>query len=246
MVAEAIGDVGGHGGPPLPVVRRGVTEHLRLVIPVKGLGEAKSRLAGILSVEERRELVLAMLADVLVAVAAAEVGRPEVLSPDPELLAFAESLGVAALREPPGRSSLNEAIDTALAERPAQAALVLFGDVPLVSADSIRELTRPAERSLGADERLVVIGAGRREGTNALFRRPPTVVPARFGPRSSRLHVAEAEARQVRFETISRPELLLDLDEPGDLAAFLLVPAQTRTHALLRRLGASDRLRQTR
>lgn len=62
-------------------------DSLCVIVPVKGLGEAKSRLAAVLAPEQRAALVLAMLEDVLAAVRAVHDGLLLLVTPDEEYAA---------------------------------------------------------------------------------------------------------------------------------------------------------------
>jgi len=60
-----------------------------VVIPIKNLSQAKSRLGGILSQPERAELVLAMLTDLLNTVTKLDQGRIWVVAIDDEVFDIA-------------------------------------------------------------------------------------------------------------------------------------------------------------
>ena len=67
-----------------------------VLVPVKPLSEAKSRLAPALAIEDRQALVRAMLADVLAAVRAAHAGPLLVLSPDDAYDGIVDGAGAIA------------------------------------------------------------------------------------------------------------------------------------------------------
>jgi 2-phospho-L-lactate/phosphoenolpyruvate guanylyltransferase len=80
-----------------------------VVIPVKLLAQAKTRLTG-LAAEDRAELVLAMAADTVVAAAAADpVERVVVVTDDPAVAAEARELGALVVSDEPA-AGLNEAL----------------------------------------------------------------------------------------------------------------------------------------
>src|SRR5205814_1389728 len=76
-----------------------------------------------------------------------------------------------------------EAVGVA-AQRGCDALLVLPADVPLVTARDVEALLELAEPGRGVA--LCPDRAG--SGTNALLRRPPAAIPARFGPHSLARH----------------------------------------------------------
>src|SRR5262245_35267551 len=83
-----------------------------VVVPLRGLEAAKSRLGGQLDAEERLDLVTGLL-ERTIAAAVATPGIDHVLlvSPDPAALDLGRELGAETLRDH-GRG-LNEALDTA-------------------------------------------------------------------------------------------------------------------------------------
>ena len=77
---------------------------LCVIVPVKSLGEAKSRLAAVLTPPQRAELVLAMLEDVLIAVRAAHDGPLLLVTPDEEYAPSAERAGAELIADAGGGS----------------------------------------------------------------------------------------------------------------------------------------------
>lgn len=71
---------------------------------------------------------------------------------------------------------------------------------------------------LGATDRTVVFAPDRPGvGTNALFLRPPELLPFRFGPNSRWAHLADAESWGLRVEIYHGVGTSFDLDVPEDL-----------------------------
>ena len=159
-----------------------------LVIPVKVLAQAKSRLTG-LPGERRAELALAMAADTIAAaVQAADVGVVLVVTDDPEVGKLTAGLGAQVLPDVPG-AGLNEALAHGAAYSqatwPERGRAGLAGDVPAA---------RPGELSaaLGAAARLGAAFVPDAEGTGTvLYAAPPTAeFQPRFGPLSRDRHLA--------------------------------------------------------
>jgi 2-phospho-L-lactate guanylyltransferase len=225
------------------------TGAVRVILPVKGLDQAKQRLASLLTAAERQQLVLAMLADVLAASRAAALTKITVLSPDRRVLAFAAQHGAESVHERPDAVSLNDALRDPLRLGDAVAALVILPDTPLVTGAELTMLLE-AGAQLAADdptERSLVMAPDRAGlGTNALLLRPPSVITPQFGPNSLARHRAAAERRGVPYRIVSLPGLALDLDAGPDLTAFLATNGNTHTHRLLAQLGLRDRLRDYR
>src|SRR4029453_3387253 len=82
------------------------------LVPVKALDEAKRRLAPALAPIERRLLVIAILEDVLAALAGTTgLDRPVVVSPDREVWRRADALGCRVVEEPgPDPGGLNASL----------------------------------------------------------------------------------------------------------------------------------------
>ena len=204
------------------------------LIPVKELPQAKARLAPVLEDGARRDLVLAMLRDVL----AAATGCPAidgvaVVSRDEDVLAIAHEAGAEGLPEPGG---LNEALESAsrrVAERGATRILVLAADLPLARSDDVA-------RALAADGDIVVVPSVD-GGTNALAC-APGALPFHFGRESAAHHLAAAQEARLRAERLDVPALALDIDTPehlerlrGEIDRGAAAGAHTR--AALERLG---------
>ena len=208
-----------------------------ITIPVKSLDRSKSRLATILSTEERARLTMAMFETVL----DASVAQPEwevwVISRDETVLDFAAERGVATIRE--RGSTLLDAIEQV--ERDAQRhhsteLAVVLADLPFATAAALASTLATPEAVTAAPS----ISDG---GTNVLVRRPPSAIPSRFGSSSFAKHRAEAYRRGLTFRSIEHETLAFDLDRAKDLQAIIENQAETRTKAVCLEMGLADRLR---
>jgi 2-phospho-L-lactate guanylyltransferase len=182
----------------------------------------KSRLAGVLSPDARRELTLAMLADVLDACATSALlsGTLAVIdSLDAQQLAREHAAEV--LLEPPGGlGGMNAAVQAGLdhlVQRGARSALVLPADVPLVSQRDIAALLNAAA---AAGRAVIVASSADRTGTNALLLRPPGVIRPAFGPPSADRHAALGRMVGAHTVVLRALDLALDVDTPEQLFAL--------------------------
>jgi 2-phospho-L-lactate guanylyltransferase len=103
---------------------------------------------------------------------------------------------------------------------------VLSSDIPLMRVSDIEGMLE-----LGADGPAVVVAADRRrEGTNALLVRPPSLIPYRFGNGSLEKHLAEAHAVGAVANIYESQTLGLDVDIPADLDLYreMLVEREMR------------------
>lgn len=213
------------------------------LVPAKALGQAKERLASVLSAEERRRLALAMLADVLGALAATpSLGLRAVVSPDADILALARRLGALPIGEPPQCRGINQALTYAAAEissRSIDALLVIPLDVPTITAAEIEAILEALPDRSG---RGAVICPSAARGTSALALRPPDAIPFRFGRGSFLAHRREATARGLPTRVLRIASLAIDIDGPDDLLDLLSRPSHTATHRLLAEMGLAQRL----
>jgi len=209
------------------------------LVPAKALDQAKGRLAAILGEDQRRQLALAMLEDVVRALqAVAAIDSVAVVSPDADILALASDLGAATIEEPANVRGINQALTYALGVMSPQpeALVVVLADVPEIEpADVASALEQLSERGL-------VICPSHDKGTGMLAMRPAGVIPFRFGPQSFSLHKREAAAQGLRAEVVRAESLARDIDSPDDLRALLGRPGDTATHRLLARLDIVVRL----
>ena len=188
-----------------------------VIVLVKDFDTAKQRLSPALAPAERRELAIANAERAIAAAAGA--GHVLVVAGRREASELARRGGAEVLleSEPRGQNPAAAAGIEHAGRRGADAVLVLSSDLPRITADGLGALAAAA----GARGRVVVAAAATgREGTNALFLRPPDAIGLHFGDRSLPKFEADARSRGVRFQLLEQPELALDLDEPADLAAL--------------------------
>jgi 2-phospho-L-lactate guanylyltransferase len=200
------------------------------LIPMKDLAGAKMRLADVLDRNERSELALAMLTDVIEACRASGCFDViAVVSSDSEVFWHARELGAKPLAEPATLSGLNNGLTFAqryMARRVAVAELVILpADIPLVRADDVRAVVD----ALGAQGERAAIVRARDNGTNALAMRPPEAVPMRFGRSSADAHVAAAREGGVEMIELANERLAFDVDAPEDLEALASLPVGAAT-----------------
>jgi 2-phospho-L-lactate guanylyltransferase len=201
---------------------------LHVLVPVKRLDDAKSRLAGAVAPADRRALALAMLGDVLAAVGrSASAASLSVVTRDPEAAAAAR-LGGATARDDEARP-WNAALMGAIAALPAgAAAAIVAGDLPLLEPGDVDAIAE------ALDATAVVVGRAHDGGTNALALGPAGTIAPHFGePASAALHARLAREAGYEPVVLDRPGLALDLDTEADLARLLELGPRGRTAAAL-------------
>jgi 2-phospho-L-lactate guanylyltransferase len=204
------------------------------VVPVKELDRAKERLAPVLPPERRRALMLAMLEDVLTALAATPgLGGLAVVTVDAGARRLAARYGarIIEIGARDGHSGAVAAAARLLAAEGCPGMLTVPGDIPLVTPAEITQLL--ASHSHRPAPAFTIAPSRDNRGSNAIICSPPDAVPLRFGEDSFFPHLQAAEACGIRPTVLRLPGIALDIDTPEDLAALTLVPSATRAHALL-------------
>lgn len=187
------------------------------VIPVKQLGEAKTRLMSELPAVERARLALALLANVLDAVGGAPaITRTLVVTPDVDVARLARGRGAEVVhQEQPG---LNLAIQLghAAVDDPEDIVLALLGDLPFLTSADLDQLLQLVEPGV------VVLAPDRhRRGTNALaVQRDEPFEPA-FGENSLALHRREAARLGLAVREYRSRGTGFDVDTAEDLQEYV-------------------------
>jgi len=191
-----------------------------LLLPVKDLHNAKKRLMGVLTPEERFALAGAMLADTVRAVRGARsVDKIFVVTNYEPVMQLVEQGRWEILREEQ-QISESDSVDAAsrICERVGVSGLLRLPlDLPLIQSSDIDELLTvecPAPA-------LVIVPSRDGAGTNAMLRTPPTLFPSHFGSGSFAKHLAEAERAHARVIVRRNPRLEMDVDDEADLRALL-------------------------
>ena len=199
------------------------------LVPVKKLSETKKRLSPILNAEERRAFALAMLLDVLRAISASSADKTVLIGSDTDVKRLSLNWNADFLSDT--GEELNQVLQYATdwsVHRGAEAVLVLPADVPLVTAEDIDQVT-----SFCSDRPSVAVSPSRGEGTNALMRNPPRVMPTYFGPESFKRHLHEASKLGIRASIYKSASLSLDIDIPRDLKLLLKLGDGTKSQRFL-------------
>lgn len=176
------------------------------IIPLKGSGERKTRLASRLNEEQRQALSQQLFSHVAAALrgcaAVSEVALLSNVRP-------ANWEGRLVFDKGRGLNAELRAIAEACGSQPL---LIIHADLPLVSAEDVAILLAEAEGGCA-------IAPDRQgNGTNAIALGNPSGFEFAFGPDSFRRHLAAA---QGRARVVTRLGLGLDIDTPDDLDAAI-------------------------
>lgn len=183
------------------------------VVPMKPLSRSKTRLASVLSNDERAELSIAMFGRV-VAAAHEALGMVWVVGGDDAVQRTAERLG-ATWREDPGED-LNDSIRFALdmACKDKKSVIYLPADLPFVTAADIVKVVQASD----GGEKLTLSPAQQDGGTNAMLIPKCLSFPPLLGKDSFRRHKRQAASLGIPYTVCLSEGLGLDLDTPSDLA----------------------------
>ncbi|MGB1253173.1 MAG: 2-phospho-L-lactate guanylyltransferase [Candidatus Promineifilaceae bacterium] len=169
-----------------------------IIVPVRPIHKRGSKLKGVLSQNERAELVLSMLKNMLSELAmVSDVDEVLVVSRDEQVIELAEEYSALVQRSNPAK--LNEAVTSAAkrAWRGGATAIAIFPSnlAKLNSADVAALLTMPTNAVLCPDSRF--------DDTNMIFLRDLRTFKFQFGEESFSKHLAETakhnEIAQMAF-----------------------------------------------
>lgn len=183
-------------------------QHARahVLVPVKRLANAKTRLAESLSPHERATLMGDLVAHVLAVTREAGVGPVTIVSAEPF-----EIEGVSRFddRGLPWNDALAAAISETVVE---EIAAIVSADLPALRADEVRALVA------ATPARGIAIGRALDAGTNAVAMRPPGAMRTCFGEQgSAALHARIAADAGLDAVILDLPGLAFDIDTPNDL-----------------------------
>jgi len=185
------------------------------IVPLKSPHLAKSRLAAVLSPDDRRAWFFELAQRAISALKATRgVDRVAVITADEEVAAFARRLGALVLPEAveAGTAQAFAAALEQLRPHALRQVMMVAGDLPLVSSRALEVVVDAASR-----HEVVIVPDRFQAGTNVLACSPPNAIDPCFGPDSYSRHLAAAHAAKRTHCTLSLDELAFDIDVPADL-----------------------------
>jgi len=206
------------------------------LLPVKSPHNAKKRLTGFLSADQREKLARILYRQTLGALRQAEgIDRVIVVTNDSGVAEHARSSGTLVFEENEQVSHSVSADAACLRAIKLGATTVLLVpiDVPLVTPADFSRLAAAARPGV------VLVPSADGTGTNAMARTPPDVIESRFGPGSCRAHLDQARLKNVPADILRLPGLMFDIDTPKDVAELLATSHAGDVTAFLRTACAS-------
>ncbi|MFE9337073.1 2-phospho-L-lactate guanylyltransferase [Streptomyces sp. NPDC007063] len=200
-----------------------------LVVPLKPLPRAKSRLAGVQGGPALPALALAFAQDtVTAALACRAVSGVVVVTDDPLAAGELRTLGASPVPDPPGgglNAALAHGASAARAADPGSAVAALNADLPALRP---AELERALNTAAGFSRAFLPDAA--EIGTTLLTALPRTPLSPAFGGLSRARHRASGAAE---LPVAGVPSVRQDVDTPADLAAASALGMGGFTAALL-------------
>jgi 2-phospho-L-lactate guanylyltransferase len=208
-----------------------------VVMPVKVLARAKSRLA-VLAGPRRAELALALASDTVSAVVACpEVARVLVITSDAVARARLAALGARVVPDEPANglnAALRHGASVASARWPGSGVAALAADLPALRPAELGRALRAASAAVGG-RAFIPDAAG--VGTTMYTAVPGVAFRPMFGG-ASRMRHALAGAVELALDGV--PGLRRDVDTLEDLRAAVALGAGFRTRALAGELLARE------
>lgn len=189
------------------------------IIPIKSLKDGKKRLESFLTSSERKELILALLHDVLNAATESKLSDHVLLiTHDPEIIESTLKWNLPKLKfllEPTAQGT-NEAVQFALnwsLSEGASSILIIPADIPLIKASDIDDLIELGH----AQNSIILVPSQRKDGTNAVFMKPPNLVGVWYGIDSFQKNIKTIVDRNIPYKILENPSFALDIDLKEDL-----------------------------
>jgi 2-phospho-L-lactate/phosphoenolpyruvate guanylyltransferase len=204
-----------------------------VLVPVKVLALAKSRLSGF-AATDREAMALAMAVDTVSAAAACPaVADVIVVTDDPAVRTEAEAAGANVVADHP-RAGLNQALVAgarcAKSRWPGRGLAALTADLPALSA---AQLGAALSAAAAVRQAFVTDAAG--SGTTLYTARPGAPFRPLFGPRSRMRH---RQAGVIELDLPGTEGLRRDVDTPADLCEAEQIGLGARTLLVLESLSS--------
>jgi len=183
-----------------------------VLIPIKALKNAKSRLAGFIDPTQREKLTLLMFEHVIKTVKTVDDQLEIfVVSFDKKAITTAESLGIKSISEK--ISGHNRAL-TFAAKKINQniPVITLSADLPLLTNADIKQMLTLSKRST-----IVLAQSKEKTGTNAIIMKRPLLIPYQFGEHSLAKFIDSAKKQSLTTTIYFQKSIAFDVDTITDL-----------------------------
>ncbi len=190
------------------------------VVPVKPFVRAKSRLAKVLTAEQRQALAEGLFRhSIEVLTGTRGIAGVTVLSRDSKALAIARDYGIHTIQES-GVQNLNTSLQRAASIVDLEGwggILILPADLPLALPEDIEQIVHLGRYLMTT----VVVPDRHEDDTNALLVKPAGLIPFSFGSGSFRQHTALAKQAGATVQIYRSDRIALDIDTPLDWEHYI-------------------------
>lgn len=214
-----------------------------ILVPVKILADAKQRLSGVLSPEQRVALAQAMCEDVLQTLASwqdrtSSALAVAVVTTDSFVSGLAGRFKFDVIADAnSGETSAIEMATAVCKARGARSTLVVPADIPLIDGAELQKIIESAP-----PDGTVLVPDAEGRGTNAALRSPGDLFPLRFGNDSFLPHQAAARATGLPCVMLRLPGIARDIDRPQDLHQLSAASGERQSQKLVRSWNLTDRV----
>lgn len=198
------------------------------IVPVKNFESGKSRLASLLTVEERvklSELFLDYTLNTLTNTSA--ISNVVVVSSDKRAEGIAKIHNVKFLQEKKNQG-VNAAValaDVYISEYAVDATIVIPQDLPLLLPEDIERICTSAQEH---EKCLVICPSLRFDGSNALLRRPPLLITTNYDNDSYNVHIKKAKASDAIIKIIKTKRIMTDIDTVEDVINLIKINSRNK------------------
>ena len=187
-----------------------------IVVAVQSTNNAKSRLSSGLSPFHRRNLVIAMLEDLLIAIREVHDGPLVIVTESSEYSEIGTRFGADIVFD--DGKGFKEAAETAILHiannNLSNSILILPGDLPQAQSFDLNTIL---EILSSAQSDIVALSASEDGGTTALGVKPYSMFSPQFGPDSANKHRDEAKRNAMKIIELSLESFKIDVDTIDDL-----------------------------
>jgi 2-phospho-L-lactate/phosphoenolpyruvate guanylyltransferase len=198
------------------------------IVPVKNFESGKSRLASLLTVEERvklSELFLDYTLNTLTNTSA--ISNVVVVSSDKRAEGIAKIHNAKFLQEKKNQG-VNAAValaDVYISEYAVDATIVIPQDLPLLLPEDIERICTSAQEH---EKCLVICPSLRFDGSNALLRRPPLLITTNYDNDSYNVHIKKAKASNAIIKIIKTKRIMIDIDTVEDVINLIKINSRNK------------------
>jgi 2-phospho-L-lactate guanylyltransferase len=187
-----------------------------ICVPVKPFEFGKSRLAELLSIEERIKLNRALFTHMVVSIQQSKWSNfGIVISKGNEALQIARRFGFSTIVENPPyglNRSIKKVIENPILKS-ATSITIIPSDLPLVTVEELNELYELRVKQDG----LIILPDQKGEGTNVLSVMPPEAISFQYGKASFQKHINSAKSAAINVTVYKSISLAIDLDTEEDI-----------------------------